>query len=382
MTDDEPASISTIEPAPQRLLPRLEERRIAEIAMHELASMRRASLRIAAMSTGRGQAAEQIALQFNDAEVTLWYIDHFHLTRASEHIALPHEASTVGDASSHELRPPSNLNIVCMADLPAQEFDVAVLPLSVTGEQELARDLLQQMYHRLVLGGTLIVSVDNPKDKWVHEQLKLLERSVRVRQFDDAVVYLITKTSELKKLKDYSCELAFRDCDELIYLVTRPGVFSHRQLDNGARQLLDSVDVYPEANLLDIGCGSGSVTLGLAVRDKAATIHAVDSNSRALWCLAEGLKRNNLTNVTMELSSSGVYGEPARFDMALANPPYFGDFKIAEKFVLAAHRSLRPGGRLVLVTKQPKWYNENLPTWFSDCEVFPSRRYFIASGVK
>jgi 16S rRNA (guanine1207-N2)-methyltransferase len=68
--------------------------------------------------------------------------------------------------------------------------------------------------------------------------------------------------------------------------------------------------------------------------------------------------------------------------MALANPPYFGDFSIAEKFVASAHRSLRKGGRLVLVTKQPNWYSENLPRWFNDCEVFSSRRYYIASGVK
>ncbi len=43
--------------------------------------------------------------------------------------------------------------------------------------------------------------------------------------------------------------------------MTRPGVFSHRELDNGARQLLDSVDVFPSADILDIGCGSGAVAM-------------------------------------------------------------------------------------------------------------------------
>jgi 16S rRNA (guanine1207-N2)-methyltransferase len=118
------------------------------------------------------------------------------------------------------------------------------------------------------------------------------------------------------------------------------------------------------------------------MRDPAAQILAVDSNARAIWCVERGRELNRLSNVSTLLSADGVYGDAERFDMALANPPYFGDFQIAEKFVEAARRSLRPGGRLVLVTKQPNWYQENLDRWFVDCEVFPSRRYHIASGVK
>ncbi len=126
-----------------------------------------------------------------------------------------------------------------------------MLPLSVSGEAELSRDLLQQAYASLKIGGHLIASVDNPKDKWLHEQLKAFEKSVKVRSFEDARVYFIKKEKELKKLKDFSCELGFKDCDQLVKFVTRPGVFSHRQLDNGARQLLDAVDVFPQARLIE-----------------------------------------------------------------------------------------------------------------------------------
>ncbi|MEQ1828613.1 MAG: methyltransferase [Pirellula sp.] len=277
---------------------------------------------------------------------------------------------------------PANLEIQCTADLVGDDFAMAILPLSFSGEEELARDILQQMYCALAIEGCLIVSVDNPNDKWVHEQLKGYEKSVKVRKFSDSIVYLIEKSKQLKKRKDYSCELAFRDCDEMIRFVTRPGVFSHRQLDNGARQLLDAVDVFPGARLLEIGTGCGSVALGLAKRDPSAQLHAVDSNARALDCLARGIKLNGISNITMELNHTGIYGEPGQYDMVLANPPYFGDFRIAEKFLEAAQRSLRQGGRLVLVSKQPKWYQENMDRWFIDCEVFPSRRYHIASGVK
>ena len=379
---NEPQSIPEVRKL-ERLAPRCEEQRLWEIVSNldltpfsSLLANPSDPLQVACISTGRAQAAEWFARAHSNAQVTVWYLDQFPALRALEHTALGENADSPPGAV------PSNLNITCVADLPEHNYQLAFLPLIVSGEVELARDYLQQMYHRLAVGGRLVVSVDNPQDKWVQEQLKQLEKSVKVRKFDDAVVYMIDKTVPLKKVKDFSCELAFRDCEELIRFITRPGVFSHRQLDNGARQLLDAVDVYPQAKLLEIGCGSGSVTLGLAKRDPSARVHAVDSNARSLDCVARGIALNGLTNVTLELNSTGIYGEPSQYDMVLANPPYFGDFRIAEKFLVAAHRSLRPGGRLVLVSKQPKWYQENLERWFIDCEVFPSRRYHIASGIK
>ena len=368
---------------PERLNPRIEEQRLWEIVrdldlapFRKIASASNNRLQVACISFGRAQAAEWFARSNPDSQVTCWYLDQFQAFRASEHMTL----------SDEKLQPamalPTNLEVTCTADLPLKEYQLAFLPLVSSGEAELSRDFLQQMFHQLSPGGRLVVSADNPDDRWVHEQMKGFEKSVKVRKFSDAVVYMIDKKVPLKKLKDFSCQLAFRDCDELIQLITRPGVFSHRQLDNGARQLLDAVDVYPGARLLDIGCGSGSVTLGIAKRDSSAIVHAVDSNARSLSCLSRSLELNGISNVTMELNHTGVYGPPNQFDMALANPPYFGDYRIAEKFVAAAHRSLRPGGRLVLVTKQPNWYRENLERWLIECDVFESRKYHIVSGLK
>jgi len=369
---------------PERLTPRIEEMRLWEIVreldlapLQQLASNNLDSnLQVASISFGRAQAAEWFARVTPNSHVTCWFLDQFHAFRASEHMMLSEEKT----GPTKEL--PTNVEIACTADLPTKEYHLALIPLVSSGEAELSRDFLQQMFHQLAIGGRLVVSVDNPDDRWLHDQMKGFEKSVKVRKFSDAVVYMIDKKTPLKKLKDFSCELAFRDCEELIQLITRPGVFSHRQLDNGARQLLDAVDVYPGARLLDIGCGSGSVTLGIAKRDPSAVVHAVDSNSRSLSCLTRSLNLNGINNVTVELNHTGLYGDANQFDMALANPPYFGDFRIAEKFIAAAHRSLRPGGRMVLVTKQPNWYRENLERWLIECDVFESRRYHIVSGVK
>ncbi len=372
--------------APKRLSPRKEELALIDICRNwdwtSLAKKMKLTaeepLRGASISSGRHQAAEMIAQGGTDGKelfhLIAFHIDSFQASRTEEQFQL--------NEASERIDTPENLQVVFDADLPPDRIHFGLLSLVTTGEAELTRDHMQQLIHRLEIGGLLFVSVDNPDDRWVLEQLRGYEKSVKVREHESGIVYCIEKSRELKKLKDFSCELAYRDCDELVKLVTRPGVFSHRQLDNGARQLLDAVDVYPQARLLDIGCGAGSVALGLAKRDPSAQVHAVDANARGIDCVKRGMILNDLHNITTEVNWTGIYGEPESFDMALANPPYYGDFRIAEKFIQAAVRSLRPGGRLVLVTKQPRWYEANLPRWFVECEIFDSRRYFIASGVK
>ena len=347
--------MSTIE----RLPPKVEEQRLIEIATSLPGA------RIGCVSTGRGQVAETLAAERNESTVTAWYLDSYLTSLAVAHAV-----------------PQPNLKIVCEADWPCGSVDLAAIALSCHGEAELTREVIQSAYHALDIGGLMVVGVDNSRDRWLHDLLKTYEKSVKVRPFDDAMVYIIQKSNALKKVKEFSCQLSFIDCDAKIELVTRPGVFSHRELDSGARQLLDAVDIFPEAKVLDIGCGAGSVALGLAARDPSATVHAIDSNSRAIDCTRRGVKLNGFENLQVELNHSGNYGEENSFDMAMANPPYFADFRIAQHFIDLAHRSLRPGGRLVLVTKQPKWYEENLPINFNDVEVFESKRYFIASGIK
>lgn len=342
-----------------RLLPRIAEQRLLEVAKGLPGE------HIVSVSVGRGQAAECLAHDRPQANVACWFLDHYqyHLARAH---AIPHP----------------NLTLTCQADWPEHACDMALIPLHTKGEAELSRELLQSAYERLTEGGLLVASVDNADDRWLHDQMKVFDKSVKVRPFEDAVVYFVKKSKPLKRPRDFSCELVFRDLDQLLTLITRPGVFSHRELDNGARQLLDAVDVYPEARLLDIGCGSGAVAMGLAARDRTCSVHAIDSHARAIWCTAAGAKKNGLDNLTVELTHDGVLAGGPTFDMALANPPYYSDNVIAERFIQIGLSNLRSGGRLVLVTKQPKWYEENLDQWLDDVEIFPSRKYFIASGIK
>jgi 16S rRNA (guanine1207-N2)-methyltransferase len=325
-------------------------------------------IKVICTTAGRGQAAFELAETHPTAEVTVWFLDLF-----------PQAAAVAAWES-----PPPGLHAVCAADMPPGPYDLAVVPLSKNGEAELSRDILQSAFLQLAIGGRLVAAIDNAHDNWLREQLAETGETVRVRPAaaDDTVAYIVEKTREPTKIRDFSSEFVFRDRDRLLTAVTRPGVFAHRRIDPGARHLLNAVDLAADTRVVDIGCGSGCVAMGLAARDKSVHVHAFDAAARAVECTQRGAAINSLDNLTVALECDGNVPEPGSYDLALANPPYYADFRIAEVFVEAAYRALAPGGTLLIVTKQPTWYVENLPNTWNDVARESVKTYHLIEAVR
>jgi 16S rRNA (guanine1207-N2)-methyltransferase len=175
------------------------------------------------------------------------------------------------------------------------------------------------------------------------------------------VLYLAAKAAPLRKLKSYAAEFSFHDGPREIKLRSRPGVFSHRELDGGARALIKSLQIAPGQRVLDLGCGSGAVGIAAALRAEDVRVHATDSNPRAieaaLWAAAASGVADRFT-AKLDCDGSSVAG--GAFDLALANPPYYSDFRLAKLFVRIADQALAAGGRLLIVTKTPDWYRTHL----------------------
>src|SRR5262249_4464654 len=182
------------------------------------------------------------------------------------------------------------------------------------GESELTRDLLQSAHEHLTIGGRLISATSSEDDQWLHGEMRKLFEKVTRRPQDEGVVYCATKTAPLKKHKNFDCEFAFRDQGRLIKAVSRPGVFSHRSLDPGARALINTMVVRDGDRVLDLGCGSGAVALAAAFRASAVIVVAIDSHARAVECTVQGAQLNGLTNVTAILDHAGNAPEPATYD--------------------------------------------------------------------
>ncbi|MGC4004765.1 MAG: hypothetical protein QM811_17280 [Pirellulales bacterium] len=43
---------------------------------------------------------------------------------------------------------------------------------------------------------------------------------------------------------------------------------------------------------------------------------------------------------------------------------------------------LKPGGELLVVMKQPTWYEENMPNGFVDIVIEPSKKYWLVKAKK
>jgi 16S rRNA (guanine1207-N2)-methyltransferase len=322
--------------------------------------------RVLCTSLGRAQFAAAYVRDRAAATVCCHFLDAYLATRAEQF-------SRDGQ---------SRLTIACRADFPPGEFDLVAIPTSSDGDKELTRDLLQSGHERLVMGGRLAASTDNPSDKWLHQELRQLFVKVTRQSGPGGSVYQATKTASLRKRKNFVCEFAFRDGQRLIHAVSRPGVFSHRHLDLGARSLIEAMEVPAGGRVLDLGCGAGVVTFAAALRAPDVRVTALDANARAIECTRRGAELNQLPNVTTLLNADADAGTPSEFDLVVANPPYFSRFRIGELFLSGAERALRSGGILQLVTKQPGAYLERLPAGLCDATVQPVRTYWVIRAVR
>jgi 16S rRNA (guanine1207-N2)-methyltransferase len=227
-----------------------------------------------------------------------------------------------------------------------------------------------------------VVGVDSPNDSWVRDQLRVFGK-VNVKCSTPAfIVYSVTKSRPLRRRRDFRCQCTVRVGDRMLSIVTRPGVFAHRKIDGGARRLIRAIPVLSASRIMDLGCGSGAVALAVAAANPQAQILAVDSNARALACLAESLAINGVRNVQTELNCDGRLMCADRFQLLLANPPYYSNFRIARQFLETAIRYLEPGGRVIVVTKSPAWYAENWPKELSKFSIEPSSGYSLVSGTR
>ncbi|MEZ5941843.1 MAG: methyltransferase [Planctomycetaceae bacterium] len=320
--------------------------------------------RVLCTTVGRAQCAVALAEQDPERQIVCHQLDVYQAEQT--HFAVENYP---------------NINVLCSPDLPEDEFDLFVMPVEKRGEAELTRDWLQQGYDRLKTGGWLYAAVDNPKDKWLHHEVEKLSKGLVRRPKPRGMVYKLQKPGPLKRMRDFSCEFAFRDEGNLISVVSRPGVFSHRRLDLGARALMESMTVFPGSRILDLGCGTGAVGLAALCRAEGTSAVGIDSNARAVQCSAVGAELNEVANrYESRLDCDGTSVEEESFDLVVGNPPYFSNYQIAEIFLTTARRAVKAGGKVQMVTKKADWYVARMEQLFArQPEVTEQRGYLVVS---
>jgi len=321
--------------------------------------------RVGTLTVGRGQLARHLANAWTSSSVECLVLDSYHAERISE-------AEPV----------PANLTVCCAADWPSEQYDLVYAPLRRRESAELNRDLLQDAFHRLRIGGELIVGIDSLDHPALLAELREWARPVAQQGDSRGSVFRLRKEAELKRIRNFRCEVVLRDRERLLKLVTRPGVFSHRQLDPGARQILKAIDEIRGRKLLDLGCGSGAIAVALAARDPGLEVWAVDSHARAVEATRVAAELNELNNLQVVLTHTAEVPGAGTFDLVTCNPPYFADFEIARRFLDGTVRALKSGGDCILVTKLPNWYREHAGAWLEDVETWTSGNYHLVRGRK
>lgn len=293
-----------------------------------------------------------------------------------------------------DVRTSQKLCLYCATDPPEQQFDSVAFPTSATGSAEQTQELLQTAHLRLKPGGRLIVSTNNAKDQWLHDQMKLIFDKTTVQKHPEGVVYVGHRGEELRKVKDFRAHAAFRFHEQLLHVETRPGVFSHRRVDGGARALIRSLqfllpqegdrpeNAFQPKRIADLGCGSGGVAIASAVQYPDARVLAIDSHARAIGCTQTGAAKNGIDRIDVLLTSDARLPNPNSWDLILTNPPYYSDFRISELFLESALTALRPGGRLHVVTKLTEWHQERMSQMFRQVVTRRIGEYDVLTAQK
>jgi 16S rRNA (guanine1207-N2)-methyltransferase len=318
-------------------------------------------------TTARGQVAQRLAN--NGFEVNLFEVEYYRYRLLDERLG-----AVKGLTLSYGSDP-----------TPDESYDLVVIVLRRDVGAELTRDLIQQFAVLASPTGYFVAVVDHPNDQWLGDHLR--DISINVRRFSHpqgATGYLVSAETISVRKRDFYCQFAFRHQGRLLQVISRPGVFAHRKLDLGARRLIDAMRIEPEQRVLDIGCGSGTVSFAAAVSAENVQVTAIDSSTRAIECTEMGAKLNGLENqIRVMLSSDGTVVDAGQYDVALGNPPYYANFQIAELFLKTANEALRPGGQVWVVAKQPDWYQVNFPRYFDRVKISSvGGGYCIAQGIR
>jgi 16S rRNA (guanine1207-N2)-methyltransferase len=261
-----------------------------------------------------------------------------------------------------------------------------VLAVGHNEDRGLALAQLQQAAAALVAGGKLLAAIDRRRDLWLQGAIRKAFGSATIARSDrHGAVYIARKRggpSEEAAAGAPRRRFHAALFGQELCLETAPGVFSHGELDQGTLALAERAPLENAACVLDLGCGGGALGLAAALADARRRAVLVDSSALATRCarrnaLAHGLGRRALVLTAADLAAI----RPGAVDLVLANPPYFGDFRISELFVRESARVLAPGGRLHLVTRAPERHRGIFAEHFGNCEETSRRGYSVLSAV-
>jgi 16S rRNA (guanine1207-N2)-methyltransferase len=156
-------------------------------------------------------------------------------------------------------------------------------------------------------------------------------------------------------------------------------VFGYGQIDSGSKLLLLRAPAPPQhGNLLDLGCGVGTLALPMARRAPAARVWAVDVNTRARGLCTANAAANNVANI--DVAAPEQVPDDIRFDCIWSNPPIRVGKPVLHAMLTAWLPRLVPDGYAVMVVHKHLG-GDSLQRWLIE-QGFGTVRLTSSSGYR
>ena len=136
-------------------------------------------------------------------------------------------------------------------------------------------------------------------------------------------------------------------------LLTDNGVFSKSKVDEGSLAFLRVLlPLNLGNNILDLGCGYGTLGLTLAIAKKEARVTLADINPRALNMCRRNAELLNLSQRVTILQSDIYEKIEGRYDSIVINPPIRAGKIVTYRMYEEAKQYLIDGGSLFIVIRK------------------------------
>ena len=129
------------------------------------------------------------------------------------------------------------------------------------------------------------------------------------------------------------------------------GVFSKGGIDFGSSLLLKTIDLDDAQNVLDVGCGYGTIGLTIAKTNPECFVDMVDVNLRAIELAKRNRVLNEIDNV--EIFVSNIYENVTKkYDVIVSNPPIRAGKKVVHEISLGSFERLNDCGKYYAVIQK------------------------------
>jgi len=167
--------------------------------------------------------------------------------------------------------------------------------------------------------------------------------------------------------------------DMSVTLTTDRGVFGYGQIDAGSKLLLLKAPPPPQhGDLLDLGCGAGTIAIPLARRAPGSTVWAIDVNGRARELCQANAIANGAGNVRV-MSPDDVPAD-TRFECIWSNPPIRVGKPVLHALLESWLARLTPTGYAVLVVHKHLG-GDSLQRWLIE-QGYSTQRIASSSGYR